>query len=71
MNDNAGSMLPMLGFFNQKGYGNNELYITTYGPNGTLIGAGNALYCSYIKQVISLNILFLKKLNNLRSDSCW
>ncbi|KAI6172415.1 Lipase EstA/Esterase EstB family-containing protein [Aphelenchoides besseyi] len=51
LNSNAGSMLPIQEFFIKKGYGQNELYATTYGPENTIINENNSMICDYVKQV--------------------
>ncbi|KAI6216323.1 Lipase domain containing protein [Aphelenchoides fujianensis] len=54
LNADAGALIPVRNFLNKRGYGFNELYATSYGPNGRAIGANDALNCTYVKQLRTL-----------------
>ncbi|KAI6228555.1 LIPaSe related [Aphelenchoides besseyi] len=51
LNADAGATIGVRDFFINKGYGYNEIYATSYGPNGTKIDATGAVNCTYIKQL--------------------
>ncbi|KAI6175109.1 LIPaSe related [Aphelenchoides fujianensis] len=54
LNADAGALIPVRNFLTKRGYGFNEIYATSYGPNGRAIGANDALNCTYVKQLRTL-----------------